>query len=578
MPQSLTYNQLYQELLDSRKKLQDANDQLDEARQLITAIREGEVDALIVNGADGHQLYTLKTADETYRIFIEQMNEGAVTVDENSVIMYSNSRFAELVGISLSKIFGQSFFSFVAHAQSSEIKKIITEAWHSNVKTECMLQRITGETVPVSLSLKVLSLDEVPALSIIITDLTLQKQIQNTLKEKNEELEQAKDALYLLNRDLEHTVQERTQDLEETIRDKEKVEISLRQNERRLSDILETMAEGVCIVNREGRLEYANAMAHQLLSIPEQSGNLNFYRNDCWENTNVSGLPLDTDTHPMYISMTTGKTIYDFELGIRKPGKELMYISINTTPVYDNNGVLAGSIGTFTDVTNRRIILQQKDDFINVASHELKTPVTTLNGYLQMLDDSKAEIPEQTQYLVEKARQSMARVIKLIHELLDNSKITSGQLSIQKSEFILYDVVRDCVQHIDALDADKVTIKGDVTQKVYADPGRIAQVVSNLLSNAFKYAAGCPKVTVSIETKTQSVQVTVTDTGPGIEQVKIPHLFDKYYQASENASLYSGLGLGLYICAEIIKKHEGGIGVKSTIGTGSSFWFTLPLY
>lgn len=570
-----TYEDLHRELLSTQSRLLDAYEQLNEAKEVISAIRLGEVDALVVNAGDGHQLYTLKTADETYRIFIEQMNEGAVTLNEHSCIMYSNSRFAELLDIPLNKIFGVSFYHFLPHQDRESMQRTLQEAWQSTVKTECRLQSTLGSSIPVSLSMKVLALDEGPALSIIITDQTAQKRAQAALEQKNSELENARHALHLANLNLEAMVRERTEDLLQTIEEKERIERNLRQNEQRLSDILETMAEGVCIVNRQGNLEYANAMAQKLLTFSEQNEGLNLYTNDLWENTLVNGLPLSREVHPMYLSMTTAKPIYDYEIGIRRTGKELMYISMNATPVYDGQGRLAGSLGTFTDVTNRRIILQQKDDFINVASHELKTPVTALNGYLQLLEGTKSQIPQNVQYLIDKAGQSMSRVVKLIHELLDNSKIAGGQLSVQKSEFVLGEVVAECVQYIYGLDAHKVVVTGDIEEKVIGDAVRIGQVVGNFLSNAFKYAPGSPQIVVAVKKLENGIKLTVTDFGPGIEEAKIPNLFDKYYRAHSNNTQFS-LGLGLYICAEIIKKHDGKIGVESSKGNGSSFWFILP--
>lgn len=577
MSNAITYDELYQELLATRARLQQADAELEEAKDTLTAIHSGQVDAIIVNGADGHQLYALKTADETYRIFVEQMNEGAVTLNEDACIMYSNSRFAQLVDLPLEKIFGQSFYNFIQDDQREQIKIKLLDAWHSDSKTECTLKTHADDAAQVSLSMKVLHLDEGPALSIIVTDLTLQKNTQAALEQKNRELEQAQDALHQLNLSLEETVLKRTKDLEATIRDKDKIELDLRQNQQQLSDILETMAEGVCIVDKDGNLEYGNVMAHKLLPLAGAEKPINLYRNALWQNTTVSGAALLTEEHPLYMSMAAAKTIFDCEIGIQKEGTELLFISINATPVYNDAGKISGSIGTLTDVTNRRKAAQQKDDFINVASHELKTPITTLNGYLQLLAAANAKPPGNTQYLVEKASQSMARVTKLVHELLDNSRISGGQLSIRKTEFILADVVAESVQYIQAHGANNVELSGDIATAVQGDPDRIGQVVSNFLGNAFKYAPGSSKILVTIQRQATQVKLTVTDAGPGIEPEKIPHLFDKYYRINNEGKQYSGLGLGLYICSEIINRHGGAIGAESTVGTGSSFWFTLPV-
>jgi PAS domain S-box-containing protein len=197
-----------QEINELQRRLEEAND-------IIDAIRTGSVDALIVNGEDGHQLYTLKTADQTYRVFIEKMNEGAVTLNKQGMIVYSNSRFAKMIDLPLAKVIGISFIDLVNNEDRDHFNALIQKGWQSDSKGELFLQRKDGNQLSALVSLTTLELDEGTALSIIIADLSEQKKVQAELKLKNEELENAQYLTAKLNAELENKVQARTQKIQE---------------------------------------------------------------------------------------------------------------------------------------------------------------------------------------------------------------------------------------------------------------------------------------------------------------------------------------------------------------------------
>jgi signal transduction histidine kinase len=134
----------------------------------------------------------------------------------------------------------------------------------------------------------------------------------------------------------------------------------------------------------------------------------------------------------------------------------------------------------------------------------------------------------------------------------------------------------ECSSHIQSTGKHELIIKGDKQLKIFADEHRINQVVVNILGNAAKYAPDSKEIFLLVETLGDCIKVSVKDHGPGISQDKIPHLFNRYYRADDGGSQYSGLGLGLYISAEIVKRHGGEIGVESELGEGTTFWFTLP--
>jgi two-component system CheB/CheR fusion protein len=138
-------------------------------------------------------------------------------------------------------------------------------------------------------------------------------------------------------------------------------------------------------------------------------------------------------------------------------------------------------------------------------------------------------------------------------------------------------IVEDCSAHVRASGNFVVNLTGDTDLQVNADADRIEQVITNFINNAAKYAPDSKEIEVEIKQEDQMAKVSVTDHGPGISEEKIPYLFDRYFRIKTERSQSSGLGLGLYICSEIVKKHQGQIGVVSSEGQGSTFWFTLPL-
>jgi PAS domain S-box-containing protein len=251
---------------------------------------------------------------------------------------------------------------------------------------------------------------------------------------------------------------------------------------------------------------------------------------------------------------------------------------IRLMPIKNEEGQMQLWVGTATDIQELRLLQQQKDDFISIASHELKTPLTSLKASLQLLDRIKdnptaAMLPK----LIVQANKSLDKVNTLIEDLLNASKANEGQLHISPKLFVLSKVIDECCQHVRTEGVYKITTKGDMNVEVYADATRIDQVVINFVNNAIKYAPESNEIRISIETINNMVKVSVIDKGPGIPPEKLRYLFDRYYRVDNSGSRYGGLGLGLYICTEIIKQHHGQIGVDSVLGKGSTFWFTLPI-
>jgi len=365
--------------------------------------------------------------------------------------------------------------------------------------------------------------------------------------------------------------------LEAIISEKTVLEHHLRANEQRLQGILDTIAEGVVIVNENGTPIYSNPMAWKIMGIDAATFTDRRYNDAKWKNERIDGSTLPAEDHPMHIALRTGMAVYDQEIAILMPGKEKIFISVNAAPLINEHERVSACIVTFTDVTSRRKILQEKDDFISVASHELKTPVTSLKASLQLLTRLiPAETPGMAAKLVDQANRSLNKLSDLINALLNSNRLSQGRFPVHRSHFKIAELINECCQHIRTAGTHQIVLNGDRQLEINADEQLIDQVLINFVNNAVKYAPQSKEIIIEVTASDVEIKISVTDFGPGIPREKLPHIFERYYRANHISQQVSGLGLGLFISAEIIRNHGGKIGAESEEGKGSTFWFALP--
>ena len=243
-------------------------------------------------------------------------------------------------------------------------------------------------------------------------------------------------------------------------------------------------------------------------------------------------------------------------------------------------------IGTLLDITVQKLIdeatrelLKKKDEFVSIASHELKTPITSLKAALQMIERmamQKEEIKPVLSF-VQKGIKQVDKLIELVKDLLDVTKIQAGKLELRKTHFHLSELISECCEELQADSAThQLLIEGDTDVEIHADKNRIEQVLINLLSNAIKYSPGTKKVIIRVSNSDTGVKIEVIDFGIGIPKSKQQFLFDRFYRVDEVSQKYAGLGLGLYISSEIVRRHHGHINIESEVAKGSNFWFVIP--
>lgn len=266
----------------------------------------------------------------------------------------------------------------------------------------------------------------------------------------------------------------------------------------------------------------------------------------------------------------------DVQVRVLRKDEQLQWLNIKGTPERDHSGQVVRVIGVINDITKDKLIERHKDDFISIASHELKTPVTSLKASLQLLDRSQDGASERVKSLILQANKGINRITAIIDDLLNAGKNYEEQLSLRKEKFDIYLLAEEVIGQFEALPTQSIELLGHKNSMLRADAERIGRVLTNLIGNAIKYAPKSSKIKVNIENQQESIRVSVIDKGPGIPRDKIPLLFDRYYQATDNQNSASGLGLGLFISANIVRKHLGKIGVSSDPLSGTDFWFELP--
>ena len=238
--------------------------------------------------------------------------------------------------------------------------------------------------------------------------------------------------------------------------------------------------------------------------------------------------------------------------------------------------------GTIIDITEQKLLEKQREDFVSVVSHELKTPITSLKIYCQLLERQLVDNgQEEGAALFGKMNRQIVKLTSLIEDLLDVTKLENGRLPIKKAKVPINSIVNDTVEEVQRTSPDhKINVNDQIGALVVdADRERISQVLINLLSNAIKYSPPGSDVFLRVSQKGEDVIFSVQDEGVGIPVSKQKNIFQRFYRVSnEQTTTYPGLGLGLYISAEIVNRHGGRIWFESEPGRGSVFYFTVPIH
>ncbi len=275
-----------------------------------------------------------------------------------------------------------------------------------------------------------------------------------------------------------------------------------------------------------------------------------------------------------------GTVEYNIVYRILTVKSEVRWITSRAVVFRDVKGNPLRMLGATSDITEQKKLEQDKNDFVSIATHELKTPVTSLKAYAEVLQKMFAKEGDRPSAShLGKMNAQLDKLATLVNSLLDSIKIDTGNLYMQDELFAFDALVKEIVEEMQrTTDKHTISVTGKTTRKVCADRDRVGQVLTNLLSNAIKYSPHGNKVDVELRASAKEVTVRVADWGVGIENKKLPFVFERFYRGFESKEItFPGLGLGLYISSEIIKREGGRIWAESEVGKGSTFCFSLPL-
>lgn len=348
--------------------------------------------------------------------------------------------------------------------------------------------------------------------------------------------------------------------------------------------IIESITDGVVIVNEKGTIQLINKAAANLVGWKQEEAAHLDYRS-------IINIHAESDEKDAITSCLSSKqAIQKTQLFITQNGKE-RYIDTVASPVTQitnsetGDSQMVGVVAVLRDVDEQKRQGQQRNDFISTASHEMRTPIASIQGFLELAMNPKVvAIDEKARTYLTKAHQATLHLGKLFKDLLTISQNDDGRLQYYPKVIDLQQLVERLFTEAkmaaekSGLTAVLDTGQGAISPLIYAniDPDRFQEVFMNLFENAIKYTK-VGTITVGLTTKDNFVTLRISDTGMGIAQEDIPHIFQKFYRTDNSETrAIGGTGLGLYIVQQLVTAMKGRITVESTVGAGSSFYITIP--
>lgn len=373
---------------------------------------------------------------------------------------------------------------------------------------------------------------------------------------------------------------------------------SLQNGSSRFEIIINNIEEGVVLIDNQLTIQLINPGAAKISGWnTEDASGINV--TNVLQLVTEKGELVSDDTNPFKLVFSTGQSQLNDNAYLMTHEKKQIPISVHISPLLDEQQNVTAAVAVISNVSKQRAEERQRADFISTASHEMRTPVAAIEGYLALaLNDKVATIDDRALGYLEKAHASTQHLGKLFQDLLTSAKAEDGRLTshptvVELGEFLeqltgdLRLVAEKKGLYVEFVAGDAGNTINATKDRggervirplyyVYADPDRLREVVTNLFDNAVKYTDE-GKISIGVSANEQVVQCSIRDTGPGIPDEDLPHLFQKFYRVDNSATrTVGGTGLGLFICRKIIELYEGRIWVESKVGEGSSFYINLP--
>jgi PAS domain S-box-containing protein len=351
--------------------------------------------------------------------------------------------------------------------------------------------------------------------------------------------------------------------------------------------LMASIGEGVMVVDTNRQIKLFNKAAQQLTGWDESSAE-NIDYNLVLQLRGVDDKELTTAQDPFaQVWESKLSVVRDDLVMLTRSGRKIQ-LNLSVSPITDNEHNFTGAIALFRDISREKAVERQKEEFVSTASHEMRTPVAAIEGYIALaMNPNVATIDDRAMKYLSKAHDTIQHLGELFRDLLSAAKAEEGQLNAKIEAVNVGELVRSAVEDMQYVaekknltlilqTADSVGKAITPLYYVAASPERLREVTMNLIDNAIKYTAQ-GGIRVSLKGDSKEITVSVQDSGPGIPAEDIPHLFQKFYRVDSSATrTIGGTGLGLYLCRQIIELFNGHVGVESKLGEGSNFHFTLP--
>ena len=533
-------------------EIEQLKEQLREAQETLEAIRRGEVDALVVNGTQGDQVYTLRGADYSARMLLQEMSEGAATLIPDGSILYCNKRFADMIGLPHEKVIGVLAREFVAPADREVYDSLIRRGRNQLAKAELLFCASDGAAVPTYCSVNAVSIGDEACLCMVVTDLTEQK--------RNEEVLAAA---------------------------------------RLANSILEQAAEIIVVCDPSGAIIQASRKADEFWgkSVLGQSFGEVFP---------FAGITQSEvkDSADLLKGCLAGKPIRAVEVNLRRSGGGNVHMLMSAGPVYDRSGSSIGCVVTLSDISELKEaeealrdserkfreqaqLLEQQliasgrlvslGEITASMAHEFNNPLGIIMGFVEeMLNTTPSDAADyETLKIIDEEAKRCQKIIQGLMEFARPTPVTPQTTDVAT-------LVAKTLKMIDArLYKQKVGLTEAVAPDlppINADAQQLEQVLVNLYLNALDAMLAGGHLTVGARLDgtgdlPNTVVITVADTGHGISGDDMQKIFQPFFTARKKA----GMGLGLSICERIIRNHGGKIEVETEQGQGTLFRIRLPV-
>ncbi len=386
------------------------------------------------------------------------------------------------------------------------------------------------------------------------------------------------------------------------ITDRKRTELALRDSEERGRAIVAALEEGIVLCDADGAIELANASAERLLGLSTDQLAGRTSLDSRWQSIREDGTPYPGDQRPPQRALREGRPVSNDLYGVHRPDGRLVWLSVNAQPLFDANGKISGVVSSFFDITERKRADEErkallaraesalsaaesasraKDDFVAIVSHELRNPLNAMLGWTRMLRTGSLS-EERAARALETIERNATNQAQLIEDLLDVSRVGAGKLTLDVQTVTFARVIEAAIDSArPAIEAKglRLSVVLDTEGVLSGDPGRLQQIVWNLLTNATKFTPRGGSIHIVLRRDDSYLELSVTDSGQGISASFLDHVFDRFKQADPSTTRqHGGLGLGLAIAKNLVEMHGGTIEARSDgLGKGATFVVRVPV-